>query len=168
VRCAQFFLKNLNPPRDNACMGKAYILSKVEKARELGRGASTRLRGVVRGAKAKKLFWFGVTYTFTCPRCSRVNRQYATVTSPTDDPEQINPFLNQEDLACRRCRIEPRSGTSVMVNVRPGTIEQLRRAGFPFPGMSLVSKNLDQRPFEVATTEPRTVARSGRLASDPN
>jgi hypothetical protein len=81
-----------------------------------------------------KVFWFGVTYTFVCPQCSEANSECATVSSPTDDPKKINPVLDQQKLVCRRCRIEPTPGIPVAVNVEPGTPEQLRTAGFPFPG----------------------------------
>ncbi len=81
-----------------------------------------------------QVFWFGVTYTFVCPHCSESQSELATVNSPTNDPQKINPRLNQEKLACRRCRKEPPSGIPIHVYVSPGTVAQLKAAGFPIPG----------------------------------
>lgn len=80
-----------------------------------------------------KKFWFGVTYTYVCPKCSEPNQELAAVSSNTDDPSKINPILNREMLVCRHCKNELAQGIQVLVNVQYGTLEQLRTAGYPVP-----------------------------------
>jgi hypothetical protein len=83
---------------------------------------------------ADEVFWYGVTFTFVCPRCSEPQSELATVNSSTNDPKKINARLNTEKLACRHCRKNLPNGLQVIVHVSPGTLAQLKSAGFPIPG----------------------------------
>ncbi len=78
-------------------------------------------------------FWFGVTYTFVCPNCQKMNVEKAGINSATDDPDKLNQKINQQLLSCQRCKTVLPNGTQVAVDVAPGTNESLRKQGFPLP-----------------------------------
>lgn len=78
-------------------------------------------------------YWFGVTYTFTCPKCSQVSNERIALNSGTNDPEKINAALKRDRLSCQNCLAALSGKTPVNVNVRPGTLEELRSEGYPLP-----------------------------------
>jgi hypothetical protein len=80
-----------------------------------------------------KPYWFGVTYTFDCPQCSKVSSEKVAVNSDTNEPEKVNAALKRERLFCQNCSAPLQGKAKVMVNVQPGTLEQLRKADFPLP-----------------------------------
>jgi hypothetical protein len=78
-------------------------------------------------------YWFGVTYTFVCSRCHRVNSEKAGCSSTTKDPQKINLSLSKQKLCCHHCHFQIADGVHVDALVKGGTLEFLRSQGFPFP-----------------------------------
>ncbi len=65
--------------------------------------------------------WFGVTYTFICPRCRRTSEQKTLLNSPTDDVYQLRQAIDQHRPVCQRCATLAAPGTEVTVNLVPST-----------------------------------------------
>jgi hypothetical protein len=78
-------------------------------------------------------YWFGVTFTFSCPVCKKLSAEKAAVNSPTIDSAKIRERLDWESLRCKHCHAPLANGVNVVVDVLPGTLEYLKAAGFPFP-----------------------------------
>lgn len=79
------------------------------------------------------LFFFGITFSFVCPVCHKLNIEKAGAGCPTDDPEKLKQRLAMEGLKCRNCKSPLPDGTQATIDVQPGTLESLKKAGFPFP-----------------------------------
>ncbi len=78
-------------------------------------------------------YWFGITCSFVCPRCNKASSDKMGVSSTTSDPAKINRKLTHQKLCCEHCRFLIPDGTAVTADVKSGTLESLRKEGFPFP-----------------------------------
>lgn len=78
-------------------------------------------------------YWFGVTFAFVCSRCQKVTSEKAGVSSTTNDPSKLNLSISKQKLCCHHCRFQIPNGTAVTADVKLGTLESLRKEGFPFP-----------------------------------
>jgi hypothetical protein len=90
------------------------------------------LRGIMPDAM-QELFWFGITYSFTCPKCKKLSTEKAVISSPTDNRQQIEEVINREKLRCKLCSALPSQGHQIAVHVQPGTLEELKSRGYPVP-----------------------------------
>jgi hypothetical protein len=87
---------------------------------------------MIRGAMSHP-FWFGVTYTFSCPLCHKMSIEEAGVNFPTDEVGKLSQRIDYESLNCQHCRNPLQTGVHVAVDIRSGTRESLMADGFPFP-----------------------------------
>jgi hypothetical protein len=78
-------------------------------------------------------YWFGITYTFVCSRCHKVNSEKAGCSSTTNDSSKINLSLSKQKLCCQHCHFQIADGVVVDARIKSGTPESLRKEGFPFP-----------------------------------
>jgi hypothetical protein len=78
-------------------------------------------------------YWFGITYTFVCSRCQKVNSEKAGASSTTNDVNKLNHSLSRQKLRCQHCRFQIADGVVVDARIQSGTLESLREEGFPFP-----------------------------------
>jgi len=80
-------------------------------------------------------YWYGVSWTFTCPLCKQQVTDKGAVLSESADPNDLKTSVNQQQLHCPSCRkLLKRAGKlMVEVNILPGTIEELRNLGYPLP-----------------------------------
>lgn len=78
-------------------------------------------------------YWFGVTFTFTCPKCQQINFEKAAVNSETTDLAKLDQRINQEVLLCQFCRTPLPDGVHVEVESKLDTPQSLKNQGFPLP-----------------------------------
>ena len=48
-------------------------------------------------------YWFGVTYTFTCPKCQEINFEKAAINLETIDQAKLNRRINEQFIRCQFC-----------------------------------------------------------------
>lgn len=78
-------------------------------------------------------FWFGVIYTFSCPICGEAGEERTGLYATTNDPTKVESEIGRRTLNCRACTSAVPGDTEVEIEVRTGTMKQLRKLGFPFP-----------------------------------
>jgi hypothetical protein len=78
-------------------------------------------------------YWFGVTYTFTCPKCQEINFEKAAVNLATIDAAKLNQRINQQVLLCQFCQARLPDGVHVEVESKLDTPQSLKNQGFPLP-----------------------------------
>jgi hypothetical protein len=45
------------------------------------------------------IYWFGVTYTFTCPKCKQINFHKVAINAETADVAKLNQQINRQKLS---------------------------------------------------------------------
>jgi hypothetical protein len=78
-------------------------------------------------------YWFGITCSFVCSRFNKASSEKLGVGSTTNDPAKINRRLDKQKLCCQHCHFLIPVATLVTADVKSGTLESLRKEGFPFP-----------------------------------
>ena len=93
----------------------------------------SRLGRIIRGGMDHQPYWFGVTYTFTCPACRKLSSEKAGLNSPTGDLGKLRQRPDRQELKCQNCQTPLPNGVDVVVDLKPGTLQSLKAKGFPFP-----------------------------------
>jgi len=67
---------------------------------------------------------------FTCPFCRERSSEDVVVDSTGADPKQVFEVVSNDTMVCQACRGQLPSGVHVHVNVRPASVEDLRKLGY--------------------------------------
>ena len=79
------------------------------------------------------LFWFGVTFGFTCQICGKRSEEKHVVAHPTSKQDEMNQRIRERLWLCQSCGMPIVVGSEVNYDVVRGTPEELRSKGFTVP-----------------------------------
>lgn len=76
--------------------------------------------------------YFICVIQFTCPLCGARSSEDVVVDSTGTDPKQAADRLAEKEMGCQnpRCQKPLPPGNHVHINVRPGTVEDVRALGY--------------------------------------
>lgn len=79
--------------------------------------------------------WVGVTLAYTCPACDKPDQQALVFYVERYDRNAILGIVQERKGACRLCNTILPKNLSLEFDICSGTLEQLRKAGYPAPSV---------------------------------
>ena len=79
----------------------------------------------------RRLFFYGVTMTFTCQRCVKQSTEKAVVNHTSSKQHEVEEKIYERLWLCQECGIPIIQGTDVTINVEFGTPPGLKAKGYP-------------------------------------
>lgn len=79
----------------------------------------------------RRLFFYGVTMSFTCQKCRKKSTEKAVVSHTSSKQQEINGKIEERLWFCQQCGFPLVQGTQVSINVEFGTPPDLKAKGYP-------------------------------------